>query len=258
MLVRGAGTERMQPVRITTPGSNAVLPLKMVAAGTGATTTLTLYLVGEGRYAPVNFPSFTIAPESVVWDYSVSDSNFTLLRAQAYQASNGYAWHVESAFAYSPDFFRQQILNVIWSLGPQQAGYGAPETPIEEAEALANEDLDVLFAGMDPTRVMLTRTRAELSRAALGSDLIIGASKDQSEVSKVVETTRWVGVQPPCPPAPECDNPSVTDPGATLDDDVRVGRGCSVGETSPTRAAMGVGALVGLLFLARRSRRRAA
>jgi hypothetical protein len=257
-LVPGVGTERMQPVRITTPGSNAVLPLKMVAAGTGATTTLTLYLVGEGRYAPVNFPSFTIPAMSVVWDYGVADSNYTLLRAQAYAASNGYAWLVEAALPYSPDAFRAQITNVIDFAGPEQAGYGGPKTTWEEAHALANEDLDVLFAGMDPTSVMVTRTRAELSRAALGSDLIVGASADQSEVSRTIQTTRWVGVQPTCAPRPECDNPIVTNPGATLEDDgpVVVEGGCSVGETSPTRAALGVGSFLALLFLIRRARRR--
>ena len=46
-LAPGAGIDRMAPVRITTQGSNAVLPLRMVAAGTGANTTITLWNHGR-------------------------------------------------------------------------------------------------------------------------------------------------------------------------------------------------------------------
>jgi hypothetical protein len=38
----------------------------MVAAGTGATVGVTLWIVGEGRYEPTNFPSFYIQTRSLV------------------------------------------------------------------------------------------------------------------------------------------------------------------------------------------------
>ena len=39
-LVPGQGVDAMRPVRITTPGAGLTLPLRMVAAGTGATTAV--------------------------------------------------------------------------------------------------------------------------------------------------------------------------------------------------------------------------
>lgn len=49
-LVPGKGVGAMRPVRVTTQGANPVLPLRMVAAGTGATVGITLWVLGEGRY----------------------------------------------------------------------------------------------------------------------------------------------------------------------------------------------------------------
>src|SRR5262249_34982622 len=46
-LVPGQGIDSMRPVRVTTPGATPVLPLRMVAAGTGATTPITLWVIGE-------------------------------------------------------------------------------------------------------------------------------------------------------------------------------------------------------------------
>lgn len=204
-LVPGAGIDRMAPVRITTEGSNAVLPLRMVAAGTGATTTATLWLIGEGRYEPTNFPTFEINPANVIWNYDTADSNYNLLRQDAYDASQGFGWLVEASREYSVDAFRNNILNAV-SFSPDQSGY-AGEDPFdwEAAQEAANEDLDVLFGGLDPASVHVTRVRAELSRAALGTDLLIGAADSQSDVANVIQTEAFEGTQPACPtPPPGC------------------------------------------------------
>ena len=71
----------MRPVRVTTQGREPVLPLRMVAAGTGATVGITLWVVGEGRYEPQNFPSFVDPHDDIAWDWTQSKSNYTELRA---------------------------------------------------------------------------------------------------------------------------------------------------------------------------------
>src|SRR5262249_32646245 len=58
-LVPGAGVSSMRPVRISFDGASPVLPLRMVALGTGATTPITLWVLAEGRYEPVGVPTFT-------------------------------------------------------------------------------------------------------------------------------------------------------------------------------------------------------
>ena len=48
-LAPGQGVSAMRPVRVTTPGAGVQLPLRMVAAGTGATVGVTLWVVSDGR-----------------------------------------------------------------------------------------------------------------------------------------------------------------------------------------------------------------
>ena len=60
-LVPGQGVQSMQPVRVTSQGAAPSLPLHMVAVGTGPTTGITIWVVADGRWAPSNFPTFTIA-----------------------------------------------------------------------------------------------------------------------------------------------------------------------------------------------------
>src|SRR6185436_19779148 len=43
-LIPGADVKQMQPVRVTSPGASPVLPLRMVAAGTGANVALSLFV----------------------------------------------------------------------------------------------------------------------------------------------------------------------------------------------------------------------
>jgi hypothetical protein len=58
----------MKPVRIVSPGADATLPLRMIAAGVGARVGLTLYVISEGRYHPQNFPDAVIDYTRLTWD----------------------------------------------------------------------------------------------------------------------------------------------------------------------------------------------
>lgn len=258
-LVPGVGVDKMSPVRITTPGAQAALPLRMVAAGTGATTTVTLWVIGEGRYQPQNFPSFSIEADNVVWNYGTNDSNYAELRQGAYDASNGFAWQTESSFKYSPEAFTSNIVNVVSFNGPEQSGYDDGSGDWQQAEEAAYEDMDTLFAGLNSDDVWVTRMRAELSRAALVQDLAVEAAEEQENLSPVIQTTKWVGTQPACPPPPEC-----YDGGNGSDDGLfpggGSGEGCAVSDSDDGRfddSSLISAALVGLgLAFARRRRRR--
>src|SRR5215472_7752195 len=61
----GQGVQAMRPVRVTTPGAGLSLPLRMIAAGTGSTVGITLWVVADGRYEPKNFALFTISPSEL-------------------------------------------------------------------------------------------------------------------------------------------------------------------------------------------------
>lgn len=252
-LVPGKDVQAMQPIRITTKGSSVALPLRMVAAGTGALTTISLYVLGEFRAETANFPGFAIDPAKVVWDYNQDRSNYTDLRSQGYAASKGFGWLTESAKPYSPSSFRFQIFNVIDFGGPGASGYG---TDPSEAYEAATEDLGVLFHGMDENQVWLTRLRAELPREALGKDLVLQAAASQVEVPRFIQTTKYVGQQPACPPIPPGCEESGDSGGfpATSDLTAAGGGGCAMSGGGFSELAFG-GALLALGAVVARRRK---
>ncbi|MSP25851.1 MAG: DUF2330 domain-containing protein [Myxococcales bacterium] len=251
-LVPGKAVSAMQPIRVTTTGASVALPLRMVAAGTGATTTVTLYVVSEFRAEASNFPNFDIEPASVLWNYDLDRSNYTEQRDLAYKASGGLAWLTEAARPYSAVGFRNQITNVVDFAGPVASGYGVDEQDFEGAHAKAQEDLDTLFAGMNEGSVWVTRMRAELSKSALATDLGVAAADAQDEVSNFIQTTKFVGTQPACPPPPpgcEEGTTGVTTGGSGVpwgvdDDGPGGGTGCSMGTPAANTAAVGAAMLL--------------
>ncbi len=210
-LLPNATVKSMRPVRVSTAGAAPVLPLRMVAAGTGATVGVTLWVLAEGRYETANFPSFLIKPSELVWDYAVSASNYKVLRNQRETALGGRGWQVESSLPLFP----QQFQNIVRTDGrtfgpPVDAGADYDPSPVDGGtkgpEVVRDEDLATLFAGMQPQDVRVTRLRSDLAHAALSADLKLQASADQSNVPNLYAVTNAVNV-PPCPtypPPPVC------------------------------------------------------
>jgi len=203
----GEGVQSMRPVRVTTQGAAAVLPLRMVAAGTGANVGITLWVVGEGRYEPQNFQSFVIKDEDIVWDWNTGTSNYKALRAERSALQPGKTWEIES----SNSIFRGQVESAVYSGGfvPGRATPlpGGDYLPVEDdngletksADAVRQEDLATLFAGIPSGLEVLTRMRADLSRAALATDLTVVASLDQAAIPVQRNAKGGEVGQPLCP-----------------------------------------------------------
>jgi hypothetical protein len=196
-LVPGQGVNDMRPVRVTTQGANAVLPLRMVAAGTGATVGVTLWVVGEGRYEPQNFPSFFIGGDELVWDWTQNKSNYVALRAQKSAAGGGRAWELESS---TTQYTQQLTGNVQYNYGETTENYlpvlDAQGGVVKTADQVRDEDLATLFRGAANLRV--TRFRADLAHAALDADLVMIASHDQAEVPTLRQAKGEL-TEPSCP-----------------------------------------------------------
>ncbi len=211
-LAPGAGVSAMRPVRVTTPGGSPVLPLRMVAAGTGATVGITLWVLAEGRYEPQNFPSFAIGASDLVWDWKTGSSNFAKLRADKEAATQNRAWETES----STDIAASQITTTIQQgarsssggvdyLGIDASAAGPGETPTQ----VEQDDIDTLFAGLNVAgqnggTIRVTRLRSDLAHAALASDLILQASADQSALPLARQVTKEAN-EPVCPIFQGCD-----------------------------------------------------
>jgi hypothetical protein len=211
-LIPGKGVNDMRPVRVTTTGASAVLPLRMVAAGTGPVVGISLWVIGEGRYEPQNFQSFVIDADELLWDWTQNRSNYTELRAQKTTAGNGRVWEIENST--SP--FRQTIEQIIRNNGSSFGG-GFPQNEEERAAIdylavkddqgnvtktaveVREEDLDALFGETSSaTTVRITRMRADLTHASLDQDLAMIASADQSPIPLTRQVVKEAN-QPLCP-----------------------------------------------------------
>jgi hypothetical protein len=190
-LAPGQGVAAMRPVRVTTPGAGLSLPLRMVAAGTGATVGVTLWVMADGRYEPSNMAKFTIDPSELTWDFKTGTSDYTQIRAFKEAVLANAGWQIESSVNVSP----YQVEGPVMS---QPAGQNYPVDADGGADSTSAQlaDLMTMFPnGQSDVRV--TRMRADLSHAALANDLVVQASSDQSELSNVYQVTKSVN-------APSC------------------------------------------------------
>ncbi|WP_437730361.1 DUF2330 domain-containing protein [Sorangium sp. So ce1335] len=85
----GKDVKEMKPVRVVIPGASAALPLRMVAAGTGANVAITLFTISESRLAPEGFAAAAIPHDLLAWDFAAQDSNYGELREKALAAADG-------------------------------------------------------------------------------------------------------------------------------------------------------------------------
>src|SRR5581483_9636402 len=96
----GEGVSAMQPVRITSPGYNPTLPLRMIAAGTANRVGLMLMVIAASRIEAMNFPNGEVASSDLTYDFNHPTDPASDLRA-AFDAHNraggGRVWITESS-----------------------------------------------------------------------------------------------------------------------------------------------------------------
>jgi hypothetical protein len=210
-LAPGQGVQAMRPVSVTSTGAGLSLPLRMVAAGTGPTVGITLWVIATGGYEPQNFQTFTISASDLVWDWSQNISNYSTLVSQKETALGSAAWQIESALDVSPFHVENLVLQdsasndylpvpptsgTVAEGGVAEAGVGDGGAG-ETADAVRTKDLATCFPE-GGSSVRVTRMRADLSQAALANDLVLEASADQSTMSNVYQVTQSVNA-PVCP-----------------------------------------------------------
>jgi MYXO-CTERM domain-containing protein len=266
-LVPGKAVSAMRPVRVTMPGGSPVLPLRMVAAGTGVITPVTLWVMGEGRYEAVNMPSFTLDSSQLFWDWDSMSSNYSVLKKATFDASQGKAWLVEAGEPFSP-YVLQDVLGSFVQSDPKNSGYA--DEMGNGALAAMEADLAALLGTLDSSSLWVTRLHGELSRQALLTDLTLGASADQTPVNRFLQTTKSKGIPPSCPAFPPCEDPGIGggfvtgSGGATAGgwdawsnvDGSKAGSGCAMTEDGGFSSTLGALSVLAALALVRRRRSR--
>ena len=236
-LVPGEGVTSMRPVRVTSPGGGLSLPLRMVAAGTGAITPVTLQVVGEGRYEVAGRPNLRVFDGQIVWDWDAGISNYRVLRDEVVDGTDGFGWLTESANPLSKQTLIDRVTQTI-QFNPGTTGWGDPDAGVSELDD-AVADLETLFAGMDEQSIWLTRMYARLTRPALAEDLVLGAAADQKEVNRFLQAYIWTGTPPQCPPSNLFLSCAIRPPGRDFD----------------PAFVLGIGLVAGLSWSLRRRRR---
>jgi hypothetical protein len=230
----------------------------MRSGRTGANVGVTLWIVGEGRYEPQNFPSFRIKDSEIVWDYFTQSSNYASIRQYYEQQSGEKAWELESSQSLNVPYFTQLV-----DYGGQsfpQYGYeaGADYDPAQTAdggteapEQVRADDLATLFHGIAPTDLRVTRIRADLARTALAQDLVLQASADQSPLTNMRYPTQSIN-KPPCPTFQPCPNGE-----GGIDGYVdATGGGCAVAPSDGSFTTITLAGLVAMVVRGRLARRR--
>jgi Uncharacterized protein conserved in bacteria (DUF2330) len=219
-LIPGKGVKAMRPVRVTSQGASPVLPLRMVAIGTGATTGITLWIVADGRYEPQNFPFFTISDSELDWDWTTNSSNYETLRLSKEAALGGRGWQVESSLELNKLMISDDVTSNVQFGGPSSGGAylppavgdgGAPDAGEGDAGdtdsgaevTAADQDLGFLFGGIGGSNARITRIRSDIAHTALGDDLTLQASSEQGELSNQHFPAKQIG-QPECPIFNQC------------------------------------------------------
>jgi hypothetical protein len=169
--------------------------------------------LGEGRYDPQNFGTFTIGADEISWDWTQNISNYTTLRAQKTTAGQGKVWEIESSIAVAPETINQGIRRGYPPGQGLPAASGIPDdyVPVTNPDGsiakstidVRDEDITTLWAGISSSSARITRVRADLAHAALAADLVVGAATDQSVLSNLRQTTKELN-QPLCPVYTNC------------------------------------------------------
>jgi hypothetical protein len=91
------GEQSMVPVRVITQGADPTLPLRMVAAGVGANVDIVLYVIGEGRWRPQNFPEALVDDGQLTLDEATGGSNYEAVAQQLMAQNGGTTWLTEGS-----------------------------------------------------------------------------------------------------------------------------------------------------------------
>jgi hypothetical protein len=249
-LAPGKGVQAMRPVRVTTmtTAESAVLPLRMVAAGAGATVPMTLWTFGDGRYLPSSLPWFTIPADKLVWDPDKNESNYESLLQDGFAMTSNKGWLLRAAEGSEDAKLRGPLCGYLAKLAPELSGYA--DEMGNGAQDACDDDLDALFR-YESARSM-TRLYAELPKEALSADLTITLHKDPLNVQRAFEVKAAADTDLVCPSYAPC---APTSPGVNGDG---VSSGCACAAAgSADDATAPLGALLSLGWVMVRRRKKA-
>ncbi len=226
------GVSRMTPIRITMPGYQPVLPLRMIAAGVSDSVDLSLIVVSAGRIEAQNFPNGEIRESDLTYDFdhATEPAQDFLAEFRRLNALNsGRLWLTEVSTRRTLDDYMNFAQGAIsgqpsdggfcpdastGDTGSVDAAEDAPSTldvTAMDPDAMTGacrepdprDDVEVAFRGLGSS-AQITRMRASLSPSGLDRDLQLqaGPSTDRAREYRYGHILHMPPEPPPCPPTP--------------------------------------------------------
>ncbi len=97
-----ASVSDIAPFEMTLPGGAPGVPLRMTAIAAEPEMGVVVFVLGDQRYQPANWPELTIDPADIVFDYYDYRSNWTSLVARAVDEAGGQGFVTEMAGPTAP------------------------------------------------------------------------------------------------------------------------------------------------------------
>jgi hypothetical protein len=212
----------MTPVRVVTPGGPSMLPLRMVAAGTGNYVDIVLYVIGEGRYKLDDLHEVFVDTSTLSFDFAANTSNYDILRQDALVKNDGYSFL--TAFSSSGPFATNQTtFTTLQATYFSQAAQNDNKTDLGcnidnyltsaqlvgdgtngtlDAQSLdcgGYTDLSAALTGLHPNRTWITRLEMNLPHEALSVDCKVSLSDKQEDVSNQLLAKKYTSRPAYCP-----------------------------------------------------------
>jgi len=184
-----AKTSDMKPVRVVMPARVELTAIRMMLAGTGSTVPITLFVLADDVFTPVNFPRVTVDDSKLEWDFTPNTSNYPALRAQALSSGKGDGWLASyvgrpfdhgSASKITVDSASKQwrLDDLYFALAASRAK--KPDPCASRASRFdacdGHDDVAAAVRGLKAPR--LVRLEMNLPRAAFDRDLDLQKSKE--------------------------------------------------------------------------------
>jgi len=139
-----ADVSDIAPFAMTLPSGSPGVPLRMTAIAAGPEMGVVVFILGDQRYQPANWPDLTIDPADIEFDYTTYRSNWTSLVARAVDDAGGQGFVTEMAGPTAP-----------------MADLARGQTPTDPDQIAAREALLTLFDAHPYITRMYTRLSAE-------------------------------------------------------------------------------------------------
>ncbi len=207
-LAPGEDTASIRPIKMTYTAAGPAVPLRLTAVAAQLEMGVKVWILGEGRYGPLNVPDVEIPDADLKWDFNRWQSNYLPLVARKVDDLGGRGFVTELAGPTAP--LAETVRN---SFIPDFAG--------EEAE----EARDALVALLE-SRPYISRLYTRVSPEEMDIDPMFGPV-DGGDVSNIHE------VPPPEEGADECNWDGPLDAAAEACDFVACGAGGICADVEP-------------------------